>query len=223
MKKKQKENLKALRKALVETALKMSVTGLSAGRSGNISCRVKAGMLITPSGMSYQGMKPSSIVFVEEDGSIPKDQLSPSTEWPFHHAIYQSRSDVGAIVHTHSLHATVLACAEKSIPPFHYMVAVAGGSEIPLVPYAPFGSQELARNVAHGLRVHNACLLSHHGQIAVAENLDGAFELAQEVEVLSEQYMKVLTLGSPNLLTESDMKIVLEKFKTYGRHVSKDT
>ncbi|MFM7085349.1 MAG: class II aldolase/adducin family protein [Hyphomicrobium sp.] len=220
MKKKEKHSFKGLRKALVETAQRMSFSGLSPGRSGNLSCRVKGGMLITPSGFSYQEMKPSSLVFVKEDGSFSKDQLSPSTEWHFHNAIYQARSDIGAIVHTHSMHATVLACAEKSIPAFHYMVAVAGGSEIPLVPYAPFGTEELAVIVANGLRIHNACLLSHHGQVAIGDNLHAALELAHEVEVLAEQYIKVLALGSPKLLSESDMKIVLEKFKTYGRNVS---
>ena len=98
-------------------------------------------MLITPSGLSYDEMKPSSIVYVEEDGSVSKDHLAPSSEWLFHQAIYQARPDIGAVVHSHSLHATVLACSEKSIPAFHYMVAVAGGSEIPLVPYAPFGTE----------------------------------------------------------------------------------
>ena len=103
------------------------------------------------------------------------------------------------------------------------MVAVAGGSEIPLVPYAPFGTEDLAQIVVSGLRMHNACLLSHHGQIAVGETLEQAFELACEVEVLAEQYVKVLSLGSPRLLSEADMRIVLEKFKSYGRNVSQIT
>lgn len=220
MKKKEKHSFKSQRKVLLETAQRMSVSGLSHGRSGNLSCRVKGGMLITPSGLSYKGMKPFSLVFVKEDGSVLKDQLPPSTEWLFHQEIYHARSDIGAVVHTHSMHATVLACAERSIPAFHYMVAVAGGSEIPLVPYSTFGTKELAQNVASGLRVQNACLLSHHGQIAIAENIEAALELAQEVEVLAEQYLKVLSLGPPRLLSEADMKIVLEKFKTYGRNVS---
>jgi L-fuculose-phosphate aldolase len=127
-----------------------------------------------------------------------------------------------ALVHTHSLHATVLACAGRSIPPFHYMVAIAGGSDIPLVPYATFGTPELAAHVAEGLRERKACLMAHHGQVAMGTTLAAALELAHEVEVLAEQYFKVLSLGMPQLLPEAEMSVVLEKFKSYGRTAGGD-
>jgi L-fuculose-phosphate aldolase len=120
-------------------------------------------------------------------------------------------------VHTHSLHATVLACAHKPIPAFHYMVAVAGGKDIPLVPYDTFGTQELADHVANGLAERNACLMANHGQIAVGANLCAALELAHEVEVLAEQYAKVLALGEPHILPDDEMARVLERFKNYGQ------
>lgn len=223
MTKKNKNPLKFLRKQVEETAKRMSLAGLSPGRSGNVSCRVDGGMLITPSGVSYSRLKSSEIVFVYQDGSFKDDRRTPSTEWQFHLAIYQTRADIHAVVHTHSLHATVLACAEKSIPAFHYMVAVSGGLEIPLLPYTLFGTDELAQIVAKGLQHNNACLLSHHGQIAIGDSLDAALELAQEVEVLAEQYVKVLSLGQPRLLTEAEMRSVLEKFQTYGRKASPKT
>jgi L-fuculose-phosphate aldolase len=209
-------NEKTLRKALVETAKAMSARGLSPGRSGNVSCRLNDGMLITPSGLAYDELKPADIVQVEADGSVPRGQRCPSTEWHFHLAIYRARTDRHAVVHTHSLHATVLACARRNIPAFHYMVAVAGGLDIPLVPYATFGSEELARHVADGLRARDACLMAHHGQVAIGTSLERALELAFEVEVLAEQYVKVLTLGRPDILDEEEMTRVLEKFKGYG-------
>lgn len=206
-----------LREQVIATALDMSRSGLSPNRSGNVSARFADGMLITPTGMAYEDIGPKDIVFVAADGSVPGKQKKPSSEWHFHLAAYQARPDMNAVVHTHSLHAVVLACAGRPIPPFHYMVAVAGGSDIPLVPYATFGSPELASHVARGLAHRNACLMAHHGAIAMGETLPQALELAHEVEVLAEQYYKVLTIGPPQLLLESEMEIVLEKFKTYGQ------
>ncbi len=211
------KELKA-RRAVIRTALAMSRSGLSPGRSGNVSCRWKGGMLITPSGMAYDKIGPRDIVFVDGKGEVPdKKSRKPSSEWRFHLAAYRARPDMGAVVHTHSLNATVLACAGKPIPAFHYMVAVAGGSDIPLVPYDTFGTKELAQHVAKGLSHRTACLMANHGQIAIGETLEAALELAHEVEVLATQYCKVLTLGEPVLLSADEMARVLKRFKTYGQ------
>jgi L-fuculose-phosphate aldolase len=213
---KNRSEIKA-RKAVIATALEMSRSGLSPGRSGNVSCRSEGGMLITPSGMAYEEIEPADIVLVMDDGSVPAGQRTPSSEWQFHLAAYRARAGMNAVVHTHSLHATVLACAHKAIPAFHYMVAVAGGSDIPLVPYATFGTEALARHVATGLERRNACLMANHGQIALGETLRAALELAHEVEVLAEAYIKVLALGPPHLLDDAEMAVVLERFKHYGQ------
>ena len=207
------------RREVIATALAMSRSGLSPGRSGNVSCRCSDGMLITPSGMAYEETKPRDIVFVDGNGDVPYAKArKPSSEWRFHLAAYRTRPDIGAVVHTHSLHATVLACAHKSIPPFHYMIAVAGGKDIPLVPYDTFGTDQLADYVADGLSHRDACLMANHGQIAVGRDLASALELAHEVEVLSEQYVKLLTLGEPHLLSDGEMQRVLERFKTYRQN-----
>jgi L-fuculose-phosphate aldolase len=208
----------AMRKAVVATAVAMSQRGLSPGRSGNVSARWDDGMLITPSGMPYDELKPADVVFVDSDGAVAADARKPSSEWRFHLAAYVARPDIAAVVHTHSLHATVLACAHKAIPAFHYMVAAAGGIDIPCVPYATFGTDELSRHVANGLKDRNACLMANHGAIAVAGSLTGALELAAEVEVLAALYIKVLLLGPPNLLSAAEMATVLEKFRSYGQN-----
>jgi L-fuculose-phosphate aldolase len=210
---------KDLRRDVVETALAMSRSGLSPNRSGNVSARFGEGMLITPTGLAYEHIGPKDIVFVAADGSVPEKQRTPSSEWQFHLAAYAARPDMGAVVHTHSLHAVVLACAGKPIPAFHYMVAVAGGDDIPLVPYATFGSAELAGHVAHGLANRKACLMAHHGALAMGETLADALKLAHEVEVLAEQYYKLLALGEPKLLSGDEMKEALDRFKTYGQQV----
>jgi L-fuculose-phosphate aldolase len=216
---KSKDPEKDARRAVIDTALAMSRSGLSPGRSGNVSCRWKGGMLITPTGMAYEEIRPRDIVFVTAKGTLTdRKSRKPSSEWRFHLGAYRARPDMKAVVHTHSLHATVLACAHKPIPAFHYMVAIAGGNSIPLVSYDTFGTQELADYVAQGLADRNACLMANHGQIAVGASLPAALELAHEVEVLSEQYAKVLTLGEPpHILPDDEMARVLERFKNYGQ------
>lgn len=210
------------RRGVIETALAMSRSGLSPGRSGNVSCRWDGGMLITPTGMAYDEIRPRDVVFVDAKGEVPaKKSRKPSSEWRFHLAAYQARPDMNAVVHTHSLHATALACARKPIPAFHYMVAIAGGTDIPLVPYDTYGTKELARHVAKGLFHRDACLMANHGQIAIARTLPAALELAREVETLAEQYCKVLALGKAHILPDEEMARVLKRFKSYGQHAQK--
>lgn len=211
---------KKLRKEIVATALAMSRSGLSPGRSGNVSCRYEDGMLITPTGKQYEDTEPEDIVFVGLDGRVPEDQHQPSSEWQFHLSAYRVRPDRSALVHTHSTHATVLACAHRSIPAFHYMVGMAGGKDIPCVPYAMFGTAELADYVASGLRERDACLMANHGQIVCGTSLAKALELALEVETLSEQYYKLLVLGDVHILDDAEMSKVTDRLKTYGRNAS---
>ncbi|MEL6374021.1 MAG: class II aldolase/adducin family protein [Pseudomonadota bacterium] len=214
---------RAARRDLIETALAMSRSGLSPGRSGNVSCRWDGGMLITPSGMAYDTLQPDDIAYVDHDGGTParatgKPSRKPSSEWRFHLAIYGTRADVGGVVHTHSLNATALACAHRSIPAFHYMVAAAGGHAIPLVPYATFGTQALSDHVVGGLAAHNACLMANHGQIAVAGTATAALELAHEVETLAAQYNALLASGlTPHIIDDEEMARVLTLFKGYGQ------
>lgn len=208
---------RAARQGVLSAALEMSRRGLSPGRSGNVSCRWGAGMLITPSGMAYEQIGIEDLVVVNGDGSVRPGQLKPSSEAAFHLSAYHQRPDRHGIVHTHSLHATVLACAHQPIPAFHYMVAAAGGADIPCVPYATFGTETLAAHVAQGLAERDACLMANHGAIAMGQTTAAALELAFAVEVLAEQYVKLLSLAKPKLLSAAEMAIVLEKFRGYGQ------
>ncbi len=206
-----------LRAAIVATARTMREQGLSPGCSGNVSARTTSGFLITPSGLSYAVMEPADIVALSPDGAVAPANRTPSSEWRFHRDIYRTRADVAAIVHTHSMHATVLACAHRPIPAFHYMVAMAGGRDIPLAPYATFGSDQLSGYVVGALTRRDACLLANHGMVAVADTLTRALDLAGGVETLAEMYCKVLALGTAPVLDDAEMDVVLAKFKTYGQ------
>ncbi len=210
----------AIRQKIIDCAVRMSRSDLSPGRSGNVSARFENGFLITPSGMAYDRLGVDDIVFVDERGQVASGSGEPSSEWRFHHDIYRSFEQAGGIVHCHSRHATALACCNRDIPPFHYMVAAAGGRSIPIAPYALFGTQELSDYVVAALDGVRACLMQHHGQVAYGVDVEAALELAYEVEELAAQYVLTLTLGSEHRLSEDQMNAVVERFKTYGRQES---
>jgi L-fuculose-phosphate aldolase len=205
----------ALRQRLIDTAVAMNRSGINQGVSGNLSARCEDGMLITPSGMDYAGLVPGDVVFVDQDGE-PRGHRLPSSEWRIHQDIYAARPDAGAILHAHPTACAALACLHKPIPAFHYMVAVAGGRDIPCAPYATFGSQELSGRVVEALDGRKACLMANHGLVCLAGNLDRALSLAVEVETLARTYLLCLSVGEPAILDDAEMDRVLLKFRTYG-------
>jgi L-fuculose-phosphate aldolase len=207
------------RQQLIATAIELNTSGINQGTSGNVSVRVDEGLLITPSGMTYPSLAPEDIVLMDLEGQASSHRL-PSSEWRFHVDIYQQRNDVHAIVHTHSVYATALACLEKSIPAFHYMVAMAGGKDIRCAPYATYGTQALSDFALKALEDRKACLLGHHGVIATGADLARAFALASEIETLSQQYLAALSIGEPAILSDAEMELVAEKFANYGLSVS---
>jgi len=206
----------ALRAEIIATAVRMNERRINSGTSGNVSARTESGFLVTPSGLAYESLRPEDIVDMTLAGVV-SGARQPSSEWRFHRDIYAERPDAGAIVHAHSSFATTLACLGRGIPAFHYMIAVAGGKDIRCAPYATFGTQELSDSALAALSGRRACLLANHGMIAVGASLEAALALAIEVEALAEQYWRALQIGAPNLLSDAEMNIVLEKFKSYGQ------
>lgn len=205
---------RALRARIIATALAMNAQGINRGKSGNVSARIHGGFLITPSALPYEQTKPRDIVAVDVAGNATGGR-KPSSEWRFHRDIYAARPEVAAIVHAHSPFATTLACLDRGIPPFHYMVAVAGGRDIRCAPYATFGTQTLSDAAVAALDGRRACLLAHHGMIAAGASLGTALALAVEVETLAEMYWRALAIGEPALLSADEMTTVVEKFDRY--------
>jgi len=205
-----------LRKAIIAIALAINALGINRGKSGNVSARWKDGFLITPSGLPYEETRPADIVFVGKNRNAT-GKRPPSSEWRFHYDIYRTRKDAQAVVHTHSSFATALACLGMDVPAFHYMIAVAGGNSIRCAPYATFGTQELSDQALQAMSNRKACLLANHGMIAAGDSLKHALALGVEVEALCEQYWRALQIGKPAILSDSEMEVVLEKFKTYGK------
>jgi L-fuculose-phosphate aldolase len=207
---------RALRIRIIATAREMNALDINRGKSGNVSARIDSGFLITPSALPYDETKPEDVVSVDFGGKAT-GRRKPSSEWRFHRDIYAARPEVRAIVHAHSPFATALACLDRDIPAFHYMVAVAGGSDIRCAPYSTFGTQALSDHAVAALAGRKACLLSHHGMIALGASLAAALALAVEVETLAGMYCRVLAIGEPALLGEEEMHAVVDKFAAYNR------
>ena len=206
---------------VIRYSKKLNITNLSALRSGNISIRAKEkgvpGFYITPSGMKYSSLKIKDIVFVSLKGIFDKKKNKPSSEWRFHQDIYVNKKEAKAIVHAHSTCATAVSSHQKNIPAFHYMVAVAGGEDLKCTKYATFGTKQLSKNIIKALKNRSACLIANHGQVAFGDNLEKAFELAQEIENICHQYINAIRIGIPKILSKKEMKIVLVKFKNYKK------
>jgi len=206
----------------------MNASGINVNKAGNVSARCtrqrKTGFVITPTGVPYDKLTPTDLVFIPlskpEGDDLPDGVFGthkPSSEWRFHFDILRTRREFDAIVHTHSQAATALACHSLGIPAFHYMVAVAGGAEIRCAPYATFGTQLLSDNALEALRGRKACLLAHHGVIACERSLARALALAIEVENLAGMYLRARQIGEPPLLSAAEMARVIEKFASYGQ------
>lgn len=211
-----------LRAEVIRGCRALTSLGLTHGTSGNVSVRRDpSSFFVSPTGMPYDVLQPDDIPLVTLDGRW-FGRRRPSSEWRFHRDIMAARTETGAIVHAHSRHATALACTGRGIPAFHYMVAVAGGTDIRCAPYHTFGSQELSDAALTALEGRKACLLAHHGIIVLGADLAAALKLAGEVESLAAQYCGALALGDVGLLDEAEMRRVIEKFRTYGSQDATD-
>ncbi len=208
-----------LREQIVAACRQLDSSGLNRGTSGNASCREGEHFLITPTGVPVDEITPSKIVALNFDGKVIGIG-KPSSEWQFHAAIYRARPEINAVVHTHAPHATALACLREDLPPFHYMIAIAGGDSVRCAPYALFGTDTLSHHAVAALADRKACLLANHGMITLGRDLDEAMVVAIELESLCQQYLIARQVGRPVLLSEEEMRAVIERFKSYGKHAT---
>ncbi len=211
-----------LREQILAACKQLETTGLNRGTSGNVSCREGDHFLITPSGVPVDEITPSRIVTLNFDGKVI-GVGKPSSEWQFHADILRARPEINAVVHTHAPHATALACLREDLPPFHYMIAIAGGDSVRCAPYALFGTDTLSQHAVEALQDRKACLLANHGMITLGRDLDEAMSIAIELESLCQQYLIARQVGNPTLLSEEEMQAVIERFKSYGKHATETT
>jgi L-fuculose-phosphate aldolase len=206
------------REAIVAYCQKMITSRLTTGTGGNISIcnRARGEVAMTPTGVDYFEMKADDIVIMNLDGEIVEGTIKPSSEAGMHLALYHKRDDISAVVHTHSVFATTIACLRWELPPVHYLIGYSG-KKVPLAPYATYGTTELAQNVAAAIGSYNAVLLANHGLVTVGSSLSRAFSIAEEIELVSEIYYRTKSIGEPVILSEEEMENVLRKFADYGK------
>lgn len=207
-----------LREDMVTVCRRMNASGINQGTAGNVSVRNPKGFLVTPTSLPYDMMRPNDLVQMYFDGSY-EGERRPSSEWRFHRDILASRQDIDCVLHCHSVYATTLAVHHKTIPSFHYMTGVAGGTTIRCARYATFGTQALSDAAIEALQDRLACLLGQHGQISLGKTPAAALALAIEVETLSRLYVQALTLGEPPILNDEEMARVIQQMKnmSYGQ------
>ncbi|WP_237152453.1 class II aldolase/adducin family protein [Oryzibacter oryziterrae] len=210
------EELEA-RREIIAACRDLSAKRFNEGSTGNVSLRWRDGLLITPTSLDYDVMQPEDIVFLHMDGRA-EGKRKPSSEWRFHRDILQARPEQNAVVHAHSTYATILAIMGMEIPAIHYMIALTGGDRIRVSDYATFGTEELSKMALKALEGRKACLLRHHGLIAIGENIRRAITIAEEVETLARQYHGCLQIGTPPVLPHDEIDRVKAKIMelSYG-------
>jgi L-fuculose-phosphate aldolase len=212
------------RQALARAGVELVRLGLNQGTAGNISVRLGAAMLITPSGIKPEATTPAMMARLRLDTTRKRDgdpiwdgPEKPSSEWRLHHDILVARPDVGAIVHTHALYATVLSTLHRPIPALHYMIAAFNGPEIRCTPYAPFGTQALSDLILDRLGARHGVLLGNHGMVATGATLDQAMWRASELETLAKMAFLAGCAGTPVILPDDEIERVIERFQDYGQ------
>nr|WP_208958998.1 L-fuculose-phosphate aldolase [Dolosigranulum pigrum] len=215
--------MKEARDQLIAYGKKLVETNLTKGTGGNLSIfdREAGHMAITPSGIDFFEIQPEDIVIMTLDGDIVEGERTPSSEWVMHKIFYENREDIDAMIHAHTMYATVMATLHWDLPPSHYMVAVAG-KNVRVADYATYGTPELAENAYEAMKDRRAVLLANHGIIAGAQDLLNAFNIVEEVEYCSEVHIKAKSVGEPVILDDAEMTHMLERFETYGQRKAKD-
>jgi L-fuculose-phosphate aldolase len=204
--------------AIVEFGRRLITSRLTTGTGGNLSVynRTEGLIAIKPSGMDYFQLEPEDVVLLAPDGRVVEGRFSPSIEFRFHLDLLNARDEVNAVIHTHQVYATTLACMNWELPAVHYLVGVSG-NKVPLAKYAPIGTQELSDHILAAIGDYNACLMANHGLVTVGKTLDEAFNIAEAIELVSEIYIHAKSMGEPVILSDQEMTVVTEKFKTYGQ------
>lgn len=206
------------RHTIVEYGKKLITARLTTGSGGNLSVynRREGLIAIKPSGVDYFAMEPEDVVVVSPQGEIIEGRLKPSSEIRFHLDLLNHRADINAVVHTHQVYATTIACLNWELPAVHYLVGFCG-NKVPLAPYATYGTGELSENILSSMGNYNACLIANHGIVTVGADLEAAFATAEELELVAQIFYQAKCLGEPVILPDQEMAEVCERFKSYGQ------
>jgi len=202
------------RAEVAETALGLLTTGLIVNTSGNVSIRVGEHVVITPSGRDYKSLTPRDIAVVDLKGNVIDGEMLPSSETPLHMSVYASNQEVGAIVHAHSIYATAISTVLDLLPTIHYQMVDLGGA-VPVAPYRTFGTDELAEVTSQALLGRSAVIMKNHGSLTTADTIDKALGRCVTLEWCSKVYLKALSAGSPNILSDDEMALAKKQMENF--------
>ena len=210
--------LKKEREQVIEYSLKLLSEGLTNGTAGNVSIfnREEGLVAISPTGVNYSELTPEMISIVDLEGKLIEG-LKPSSELEMHMILYRNREDVNAVIHTHPVYTTVLACLREDLPAIDYMIAVTGATKVRCAEYASYGTKELAENAYKAMGSSLAVILANHGLTTAGKDIANAFNITVQVEYISNLYIKARNIGEPIILPDNEMNSMLERFKTYGQ------
>jgi L-fuculose-phosphate aldolase len=209
---------KDVRLAMVAATRALNASDLNIGTAGNISVRLGDKLLITPSAVPYDKLRPEMMAAMPLGGEYGawSGPMKPSSEWRFHLDIIRARADIGAVVHFHPPYGCALAMLHKPILAAHYMIALFGGPIVKCTKYAPYGTKELADLAVEALGDRHAVLLGNHGALTTAATLAGAMNRALELETLARMYYMAIAAGRPAILSDDEVMRTVERFKSYG-------
>jgi L-fuculose-phosphate aldolase len=194
---------------------RMVADRLVVGTSGNISVRAGDLIAVTPTGIEYADLEPTSIAVLDLAGHQMAGDLPPTSETPLHLALYRSRPTTRAVVHTHSVHATAASLLTDHLPPVHYLLAIFGGA-VRVARYATLGTPELAAAALDALGDRHACLLANHGAVTVGAHLAAAYDRALQLEWLCQVWLTARAAGEPRLLPPGELDRVADRLRHYG-------
>ena len=206
------------REQVIEYSLKLLSEGLTNGTAGNVSIfnREEGLVAISPTGVNYSELTPEMISIVDLEGKLIEG-LKPSSELEMHMILYRNREDANAVIHTHPVYTTVLACLREDLPAIDYMIAVTGATKVRCAEYASYGTKELAENAYKAMGSSLAVILANHGLTTAGKDIANAFNITVQVEYISNLYIKAKNIGEPIVLPDNEMNSMLERFKTYGQ------
>jgi L-fuculose-phosphate aldolase len=172
----------SLRAEVVAAGREMLRLGLVSGTSGNVSAREGERVLITPTRLPYDRMEENDVVALALDGTVLGGGGEPSSEWRVHVEVYAARSDAGALVHSHSVHATAWSFLGEPLDTGTEELDHAAGGAVLTAPFAPTGSGELAAAAVEALAGRRAVLLGRHGVLGLGDSPARALDVCAAVE-----------------------------------------
>jgi L-fuculose-phosphate aldolase len=221
-----RKQLKELRRTFVLVGRRIFEEKLTSGSGGQISARIPDSdlVMIKPSGFSMGYLKPADMVIIDLNGNKIRGKYKPSSEWPFHTALYKARPNIGAVVHAHPLYATAFGIAGKELLPI-WCEAFALVRGVPVVPYTRSATQQLANAIVQKMGDKYAVILQNHGIVAVGPRLEDAYQTARDVEWVAQMQFVATRFGEPKQLDPSEIERIAQKFagrpmgelkRTYG-------